>query len=104
MYNENNISNVYLYDFYTQKIETPYTDIITQVAMSSPEEGKSTVLANGDVFIEETMRGRLLRLSPNQVRWSYVNRYNEDKIGLISWSRYLNAKEVEKILPKLNCN
>ncbi len=104
LFNENNISNVYIYDFKTQKIEMPYTDIITQVAMRSPEEGRSKVLPNGDVFIEETMRGRLLRLSPNQVRWSYVNRYNQNKIGLISWSRYLEAKEVEKILPKLNCN
>lgn len=104
LYNENDISNVYIYDLRTQKLETPYTEIITQVAMRSPEEGRSKVLLNGDVFIEETMRGRLLRLSPNQVRWSYVNRYNQSKIGLISWSRYLNAKEVEKILPKLNCN
>ncbi len=104
LFNENNISNVYIYDFKTQKIEMPYTDIITQVAMRSPEEARSKVLPNGDVFIEETMRGRLLRLSPNQVRWSYVNRYNQNKIGLISWSRYLEAKEVEKILPKLNCN
>jgi hypothetical protein len=64
-------------------------------------EGRSEVLSNGDLFIEETNYGRILRLTPESAKWEFVRRVDKDHLSMPSWSRYLNEKQVRNIFPKL---
>ncbi|WP_309386825.1 arylsulfotransferase family protein [Cerasicoccus frondis] len=85
----NNISQVYIYTPETDQVSIPYDMTIKQAKMQSNTEGRSTILENGDVFIEETNKNRLMRLGKDQVRWYYANMISEDTSGSIHWSRYL---------------
>ena len=47
------------------------------------------MLPDGGLFVEETNKGRLLRFTRDGLLWSFVNDIGDDKIGAVSWSRYL---------------
>jgi hypothetical protein len=58
-------------------------------------EGVHRILENGDVFVEETEKGIIHRISKNgKIRWSIVNRLDEKYIGSLHWSRYYNREEL----------
>ena len=63
--------------------------------------GLADILENGDVFVEESEAGRLLRLAPDKVRWEFVRRVDEYHLSVFNWSRYLTAEQLQPILPKL---
>ncbi len=50
--------------------------------VGTPTEGLSERLDNGDVFVEETNRGRILRIGPNQVKWELVSRVDSKQTFL----------------------
>jgi hypothetical protein len=89
------ISNVYLYDPSTDSIDTPYTAVLQRAAVYSESRGRSRILPNGDVYIEETDSHRLLRLSTEALRWEYVNMVEEKTSGALHWCRYLTEDEVQ---------
>lgn len=91
-------SQVYFYHPKSGAIKTPYEGILAELEMHTQYEGRARVLANGDVFIEETNRDRLMRVSGTSVRWQYVNGITSTTTGALHWSRYL---EPEMITPTL---
>jgi hypothetical protein len=98
-------STVYLYDFSTGNITLPFDKILAELNFGSATEGRSDILENGDIFVEQTNGGRIMRLAPDQVRWSYVNRPTvSDEIAILNWSRYLTASQVEPVLSNLQCH
>lgn len=100
----NDHSNVYLYDLRTSKASTPYDRVLSQLGVRAASEGLSKILSNGDAFVEDSMSGRSFRISSQAVRWSFVNRQREGgPVGLLNWSRYLEADQVHELLPKLRC-
>ena len=57
------------------------------------------ILKNGDIFVEETLNGRLLRMDKNgKIIWQYINRLKNNKLYILSWSRYLNNEVISKKL------
>jgi hypothetical protein len=94
-------NNVYVYDFETDKVSTPYTKSMKLMDVRTPVSGLSEVLSDGDVFVEETEYGRLLLLTPEKAKWEFVSRLDKKHLSLLSWSRYLTEKQVKDILPKL---
>jgi len=89
------ISNVYIYDPVTDTVQTPYTEIFEEVHMISSTEGRSRVLENQDVYVEETNSNRLLRVSPEKVRWQFVNNQTDQTSGALHWCRYLEQDKVD---------
>ena len=67
-------------------------------------EGLQEILPNGDVFIEEQTRGRLLRLSYDEIVWEYTYRISDIYLGMPKWSRYLTEDQVNHILPVIDAN
>ncbi|MBW1763579.1 MAG: aryl sulfotransferase [Deltaproteobacteria bacterium] len=90
------LSTVMIWDPVSGTIESPYEDILIQLDVFTDTSGRSRILSNGDVFIEETMSARILRVSPDKVRWEYVNSSEDNpKIsGLLHWSRYYLPNEI----------
>ena len=100
----NGYNDEYIYNFATNKISTPYTDFFSKFKVSTLTEGRSDVLENGDLFVEESNNGRLFRVNTKNAIWSFVDRINGEKISIFSWSRYISKKEFDKCYAKINFN
>ncbi len=92
-------NDVYLYDFTNGTLSSPYKKAMKSFAVRTLTEGRSKVLSNGDVFIEETNNGRLLRLTPETAKWEFVRRVDKNHLSLPSWSRYLTEEQVRQVFP-----
>jgi hypothetical protein len=94
---ESDINRVFLVDFSSGKarILEPFKELLeSQNAKPQSEtSGLVRVFQDGGLFIEESNYGRHLRFSEHKLLWSRVNDYNKDRIGLVSWSRYLTQEE-----------
>ena len=91
-------NNVYFYDFKTNKVREPYEKIMQQMEVQTLSEGRGTPLSDGDLFIDESNNGRILRVSADEVKWEYVRRIDEERIAMSSWSRYLTPQEAAPML------
>ena len=62
-------------------------------------EGRSQILQNGDLLVEESNYGRTLYFnSDGSLRWTHVNRAKNGKTYAVSWSRILyNSKDVQLV-------
>ena len=102
----NGHNNIYIYDFAKNDISTPYSRIMEESDVRTYTEGLQEILADGDVFVEEQNRGRILRLSQTDLIWEYVFTETKNGIRMPSWSRYFTQAELDYVLPILensNC-
>ena len=97
-------NSVYFYDFKTDKVTEPYQKIMKEMKVKTFSEGRGTPLSGGDLFIEESNNGRILRVSADEVKWEYVRRIDEDTIAMSSWSRYLTPQEAAPMVEQLRSN
>lgn len=102
LYSSYGYSTIYQYDMAEDKIK-PYVEL-KNPALFTATQGLHRVLENGDVFVEETDRGVLHRVSPEGLRWSYVSSIADGWIGAPHWSRYLTRDEAKfPWLENLDC-
>ena len=94
----NGYNNEYVYDFKTNETTTPYTEFFKKAKVSTLTEGRSDILQDGDLFIEETNNNRMLRGNEKDIKWQYVERINDHSLAALSWSRFITKKEFEKLL------
>jgi hypothetical protein len=86
-------NRVLLYDFDNGQISEPFAALLAEAKPVTFTEGRARVLPDGGLFIEETNYGRHLRFTRDRLLWSRVNDYDDKRIGMVSWSRYLTAEE-----------
>ncbi|HEX8420892.1 MAG TPA: arylsulfotransferase family protein [Sphingomonas sp.] len=78
-------------DLGTGAIKTPYNDALRKRDVRTIYEGRGTPLPNGDLFVEESNYGRLLRLAPDgTIRWRYISADGQGRRYTMAWSRYLD--------------
>ena len=92
-------NEVYVFNVETQRVSTPYTEAMKSFDVRTTAEGLHKLLPNGDVFIEETLRGRLLRISKRNVVWQFTKKTSSHSISMLNWTRHLSKKYVEDMLP-----
>ncbi len=97
-------NRVIVYDFATKEISEPFKSLLDQAKPRTITEGRAQLLPDGGLFIEETNTGRHLRFTADKLLWSRINYYNDKYIGLVSWSRYLTADEVQAPLRAIASN
>ncbi len=95
------INRVYIFDFKNNQASQPYEKLLSVARPVTLTEGRAQVLSDGGLFVEETNYGRMLRFSKDALLWSRINDYDEKRIGILSWSRYLSAEEVRAPLKAL---
>ena len=96
-------NEVLIYDFNTDSYSEYFDEPLEQYDVRTYGEGKSQILDNGDLFIEEQNFGRLLYFNKDtSLQWQYVNRADNGKVYEVKWSRLLHKLEdiikVRKIL------
>jgi outer membrane protein assembly factor BamB len=88
-------NQIYLYDFKTAQTNKLHSDALGKAKPVTITEGRSRVFDDKSIFIEETNNARILKLNASgQLMWSYINTYDKDYLGAISWSRYLTHEEL----------
>ena len=90
-------NEVYVFDFKTLKLETPYTVFLKAAKVKTMTGGRSEILPNGDVFIEETDFGRMLRGNTDKTIWQFVERIDEKSAAVLGWSRIIQPDEFKKL-------
>ena len=94
-------NRVFLFDFETGSVTEPFAALLEKARPVTVSEGRARILADGGLFFEETNYGRHLRFTKDALLWSRVNDYDEARIGMVSWSRYLSADEAREPLKAL---
>jgi len=92
--------NRYVWGYSRTLVVNPATNAVTSLYENRMKEGRirtktqglHRILANGDVFIEQTDLGRLVRIGPEGLVWSYYNKADAG-VGVLHWSRFLTAQE-----------
>ncbi|MCA9401187.1 MAG: hypothetical protein KC713_06145, partial [Candidatus Omnitrophica bacterium] len=87
-------SAVMTYNFKTKTVKEKYRKPIMESQFYAWSQGLQTVLPNGNVLLEETVRSRILELSFEGVEWEYINRFDQDHLGNLGWSRFLMKEQV----------
>ena len=90
----NGYNNQYIYDFDTHKTTTPYTELFKKEKIGTLTEGRSRILPNGEIYVEETNYGRIIFGTKNRTIARYVTRLDQDNIAMLCWSRYYTQDEL----------
>jgi len=92
-------NNLLVYDFDTDRVSAPFDAAFARYQVKTFREGLATTLPNGDAFVEETVFGRLLRMTPGGgLRWQYINADDKRRRYLLNWSRYLDPQQYGKAI------
>lgn len=81
-------NSLVVYSFKTNNTYTPYESVFKTNDIRTPKEGRCKILENGDLFIEESTRGRILRGNNKQLRWVYIEIVDNKHTSIQQWSRY----------------
>ncbi len=92
-------NEVIIYDFNTNQYSTYLNKSLISNEVRTKTQGRSQILPNGDLLLEETNFGRTLYFnSDGSLRWTHVNRAENGKVYSIAWSRVLYSGRDKKII------
>jgi hypothetical protein len=87
-------NEVVIYDFKTDEYSSYHKDSLIENDVRTITEGRSQILTNGDLFVEETNYGRTLYSNADgSLRWTHVNRAGDGNVYSVGWSRILYTEE-----------
>jgi len=81
------VNEIYVYNFENDTIVTPYTQLMKNEDIRTHTAGRSEVLQNGDVFVEETTEGRIIFGDSVNKKIEYVKRIDDEHIARLFWTR-----------------
>lgn len=84
------ISKVKIYNLETKKFSSYLDNALADDNVQTTIHGRSQILPNGDLLVEQTQSGRLLYYnSLGSLQWQHVNRASDGRVYPIRWSRIL---------------
>ena len=87
-------NEVMIYDFKTKEYSSYLKKSLIENDVRTLFQGSSQILLNDDLFIEESLYGRILYFnSDGSLRWTYLNRADNGNVYRVGWSRILYTKE-----------
>ena len=90
-------NNTIVFDFESEETNAPFADAFKANDIRTITEGLSELLPDGDLFVEESNYGRLLKMNKaGDIAWQYVNRARDGRVYVVNWSRYIDAEAARK--------
>ncbi len=78
-------------DFRNGAVSFDYDTAFKNQAIKTVSQGRGIILPGGDMLVEETNYGRLLRVAPNgAIRWRFIHKKPNGPRMTLAWSRYLD--------------
>ena len=85
-------NEVVIYDFNTGRYSSYLKDSLLKNDVRTISAGRSEILPNGDLLVEESNYGRTLYFNRDgSLRWSHVNRGSDGNVYGVGWSRILHT-------------
>ena len=82
-------SNILYYNFETNKTYSPFEKSFNNYKISTTTQGLFTITKNGNLFIDETERGRMLMIdSDGELVWEHISDTT------IRWPRLIESKKI----------
>mgnify|MGYP001387468557 FL=1 len=103
-------NEVLIYNFKTKEMSSYLPESLSREDVRTVSEGRSEILPNGDLFIEESNFSRTLYFNKDgALRWTHVNRAKNGNVYRVAWSRIMYTQEdiqtVNYLLTnKIKCN
>lgn len=95
-------NRVFVYNLRTKIFTSVIEDSILKNKIKTAAEGRSTILKNNDVFIEESNRGRLFYFNKEgKLLWKYVSVHEDNQLYRLGWSRIIDDNESFDVINKL---
>eukprot|EP00388_Colpodella_angusta_P022876 GDKJ01058472.1.p2 GENE.GDKJ01058472.1~~GDKJ01058472.1.p2 ORF type:complete len:434 (-),score=-17.81 GDKJ01058472.1:2014-3315(-) len=91
-----NRSYIFNYDFSKDTCYTVFNKFMTDNNIQVLKEGRALQVADGDIVLEESVYGRILRGNDNALRWRFINKQKDGKVSTIQWSRYYSTIPTSK--------
>jgi hypothetical protein len=89
------------YDFARKTLTSDYEQGFKMHRVVAPAQGRSLVLDNRDLFVEETGLGRILRFDQTgKLKWRYIAANTERERYPLGWTRYLDPDEFGSAIAK----
>ena len=82
-------NDVYIYNFEKDTVTTPYNRLMKKEGIMTYTSGRSEVLPNGDLFVEDTNNGRIIFGDSINKKIEYVKRVDDEHISSLFWSRLI---------------
>jgi hypothetical protein len=87
-------NEVIIYDFKKNEYSQYLKDSLIEKDVRTITAGRSQILSNEDLFIEESNYGRTLYFnSDGSLRWTHINRAEDGNVYRVGWSRILYTEE-----------
>lgn len=87
-------NEVITYDFKNNQYSSYLIDSLIENDVRTITEGRSEILSNGDLYLEESNYGRTLYFNTDgSLRWTHVNRAGDGNVYRVGWSRILYTEE-----------
>lgn len=84
-------NRIVVYDFVTDTASDAMPGVFPRLDIRTHSQGRATPLPGGDVMVEETEKGRVMRLAPDgTIRWRYISADDQRRRYELRWSRYLD--------------
>lgn len=83
----------YVYDFSTRSLSTPYDTLFSTLAIKTRTQGRSRILPDGHIFVEDTNEGRTLLGDRQKAVWTFVDGIDAKRLRVTGWNRYLTEEE-----------
>ncbi len=82
-------NDIYIYNLEKDTVETPYSQLMKSEDIRTHTGGRSEVLPNGDVFVEETTEGRIIFGDSTTKKIEFIKRIDDEHITRLFWSRLI---------------
>lgn len=87
-------NRVIIYDFNKNEYSSYLPESLEENDVRTPNQGRSQILLNNDLIVEESFYARLLYFNNDgSLRWSHVNRARNGNVYKVGWSRILYTQE-----------
>jgi hypothetical protein len=90
-------SNQYVFDFETNNVTKPYHKLFTDYQIKTKTEGRSDILANDDIFVDESNSGRIIIGNKEAPKAVYAERIDKKNIKMFNWVRYIKREDFLKV-------
>jgi hypothetical protein len=93
----NGTNNQYVFDFATNEISKPYHKLFKDYQIKTKAEGRSDILTNDDLFVDESNNGRIIIGNKEALKAIYAERIDKKNIKLFNWVRYVKREDFLKV-------
>ena len=102
------VNDTIIYDFDANDVSRPFAAAYEKQDIRTITEGRSEILPDGELFVEEQNYGRVLKMNEQgDLAWRYVNRDSDGGVHLVRWSRMVDrtlARRVASVYKKNRCD